>query len=118
VPPFKHLTMKGANHFQENISKKLHDHFFIIIIFNLFSNSHWACLKSCARPGVDVWLSAHSVIFLVHLFSHVFSTTFRTRLGLSHLLVLEVLHYICYPMGIHLLCYTLGGENMALQDVV
>jgi len=117
--PFEHLTMNGANHLQESILEKLHDHSFIIIIFNLLFDSHWVCLKSCARPSVDVWLLTCLVFFFVHLVSHVFSTTLRTRLGLSHLLVLGVLHCICsYLMGIHLLCYTLGGEKIALHDVV
>lgn len=48
VPPFEQLAEQGANCFQKNISKKLHDHFFNIIFFCLLFDSHRTCLKLCA----------------------------------------------------------------------
>jgi hypothetical protein len=107
---------------QENILEKLHDHCFISIISNLPFDSHWACLKLCARSNVYTWLSTYSIILFFRLASNVFSIALHTKLGLSHPLVLWVSHYICNQpldlMGFHLLCYIHGGERTTSHDVV
>ncbi len=48
VPPFEQLVERNTNHFQDNISKILHDHSFINILFYLPSNLYQTCLRSCA----------------------------------------------------------------------
>jgi hypothetical protein len=118
---FEQLVKRGINCFQESISKRLHNHSFINIISNLPSNLHWACLRLYVGLSVGIWLSIHPIILFFHLVSNVFSTTLRTKLGLSHPSILSVSHCICSqllnPMGIHIFCYTHGGEKMALHVV-
>jgi hypothetical protein len=122
VPPFEQLVAKGANCFQNNISKRLHNHSFIIIFFCLLFYSHQMHLKLCARQNARAWLLTCPIIIFFHLLSNVFSTSLHARLSLSHPLVLGVSQYICSqpldPMGIHLFHYVHAKERMALHDVV
>ncbi len=83
MPPFEQLAKKGVDCLKESISKRLHDHSFINIISNLHSNSHWACLKLCAKLGVGAWLLTHPMIIFSHMALDVFSIVLCTRLGLS-----------------------------------
>jgi hypothetical protein len=108
--------------FQKNISKRLHNHSFIIILFCLLFDSHQMHLRLCANQNAKAWLLTRPIILFFHLLSNVFSTSLHAKLSLSHPLVLGVSHYICSqpldPMGIHLLHCVHGGERMALHDVV
>jgi len=99
VPLFEQLAKRGIDCLKENISKRLHDHSFTNIISNLPSNSHWACLKSCAGLSVGTWLLTRPIITFSCVTLDVFSTVLRTRLGFSLPLVLKVSHYICNPHG-------------------
>jgi hypothetical protein len=40
LPPLEQLVERGANRLQEIISKRLHDHLFSSIIFDMSSDSH------------------------------------------------------------------------------
>jgi hypothetical protein len=95
VPPFEQLAEQGANCFQKNISKRLHDHFFNIIFFCLLFDTHQTCLKLCAGQDAKALLLTCLIIFFFPLLSNVFSTTLHTRLSFSHPLVFGVSHYIC-----------------------
>jgi len=92
---FEQLALKGVDRLKENILKRLHNHSFTNILSDLPSNSHQMCLKSCVGLGVRTWLLTHLIILFFQLSSNVFSTTLRTRLGFSHLLILGVSHCIC-----------------------
>jgi hypothetical protein len=93
-PPFELLALRGVYCLKENISKRLHNHSFTNILFYLPSNSHQVCLRSCVGPSAKAWLLARPIILFFRLPLDVFSTTLHTRLGLSHLVVLRISHYI------------------------
>ncbi len=84
MAPFEQLTERSIDCLKESILKRLHDHSFTNIIFDLPSNLHWAHLKLCARLGVGIGLLTHSIIIFSHVALDVFSTTLHTGLGLSH----------------------------------
>jgi hypothetical protein len=92
LPLFEQLVYRGVDCFQENISKRLHNHSFINIISNLPSNLHWVCLRLYVGLNVGIRLSIHPITLFFHLASNVFSTTLCIGLGLSHPLVLKVSH--------------------------
>jgi hypothetical protein len=62
LPSFKQLVKRGVIQLQKTISKRLHDHSFSNIIFNMSFDSHWTCLKSYAWPSTKTWLYACLVI--------------------------------------------------------
>jgi len=62
-PPFWIVGRKRCRSLKESISKRLHDHSFINILFYLPSDSHWTHLRSCARPGANIWLLTHPIFF-------------------------------------------------------
>jgi hypothetical protein len=59
---FKQLVDRGSNWFEETISKRLHDHSFFNIIFDMSFDLHRTHLKSCARLGTRAWLFVRLVI--------------------------------------------------------
>jgi hypothetical protein len=75
------------------------------------------CKVKCGCLVVN--LLSHQFFCLV---SNVFSTALHTKLSLFHPLIFKVSHYICNQpldlMGIHLFCYTHGGERTTSHDVV
>ncbi len=79
-------------------------------------------LRLCVGPSVDTWLSIHPIIIFFYLTLDVFSIVLRTKLGLSHPLVLEESHCIYNQpldlIGIHLLHCTHVGARMVLHDIV
>jgi hypothetical protein len=58
ISPFEKLAKRGENQLQENISKRLHDHFFSSIIFYFLSNSHQVHLRSCVGLGAGAWFAS------------------------------------------------------------
>jgi hypothetical protein len=58
-------------------------------------DSHCTCLKSCASPRASAWLFACLIIPSFCLTFDVFYFALCTRLGLSHLLILMLIHCIC-----------------------
>jgi hypothetical protein len=94
LPLFEQLIERGANRFQKTILERLHDHSFSSIISNMFSNSHWACLRSYARPSMGAWLFTCPIIPCFHFPSNVFSYMLQTKLSLPHPLDLGMTHYI------------------------
>jgi hypothetical protein len=58
-------------------------------------DSHCACLKSCASLGVGAWLFACLIIPSFYLTFDVFYYALCTKLGLSNLLTLMLIHCIC-----------------------
>ncbi len=73
-------------------------------------------------PCVATWLLTHPIIHFFCLLLNVLFTVMRIKFSFSHLLFVEVLHYICSqpldPMGIHLFRCMHGGEKITLHDVV
>jgi len=120
VPPFEQLVEKGVHQFQENISKQLHDHSFSSIFFDLFWDSHHACLSSCIGLEMGTWLFTHPIIIFSHLSSNVVFFAKHTMLGLPHSLALGLSHCIfgqpLNPMVIHFLRCTHGGERTVSHD--
>jgi hypothetical protein len=108
--------------FKRIFLERLHNHSFINILFYLLFDSHQTHLRSCAGPCAGAWLLNHPINLFFRLLLNVFFTVVRTKLGFSHLLVLEVLHYICSqpldPIGIHLFRCAHGGERTTLHNVV
>jgi len=94
LPPFEQLIERGANQLQKTILERLHNHSFSSIIFNMSSNSHWACLRSYARPSMGAWLFTRPIIPCFHFPSNVFSYMLQTKLSLPHPLDLGMTHYI------------------------
>jgi hypothetical protein len=95
VPSYEQLVEKNVDHLKESISKRLHDHSFINILFYLPYNLHQTHLRSCEGLDVGAWMLACPIIPFFCLPSNVFSTTLHTRLGFSHPLMLGVSHCIC-----------------------
>jgi hypothetical protein len=58
-------------------------------------DSYCACLKSCASLGPSAWLFARPIIPYLCLTFDVFYYLLCTRLDLSHLLILMLIHCIC-----------------------
>jgi hypothetical protein len=122
VPLFEQLVERNTYCIQENISERLHNHLCINILFYLLFDLHQTHLRSCAGLSANVWLLIRLVIPFFHFPLDDLSTTIRSKLGLSHPLILGVSHCICNqpldPMGIHFLRCMHGGERMASHDVV
>jgi len=122
LTPFEQLVKRGTNPLQETNSKRLHNHFFSNIIFDMSSDLHQAQLRSYARPGAWVWMFVHLVIPCFHFPLNVFSFALWTKLSLPHPLALSLTHCIydqpLDPMGIHLFHYAHGGEKTTSHDVV
>ncbi len=69
---FEQFIERGANQVEENISKRLHDHFFLKIISDLPFDLHQTCLRFLVKSGVGAWLFTHPMIFFsnwLHMFS-------------------------------------------------
>jgi len=62
LSPFEQFAKRGVDQLQETILEILHDHSFFSIISDMYFDSHWACLKFCARPSAKAWLFAYSII--------------------------------------------------------
>lgn len=114
--PFKQLAERGIYWFQKTISKRLHDHSFSSIIYDMSFDSHWAHLKSCAKFGVRVLvicLPNHTMLLFIlnYFFLYVVN-----QVRPLHLLTFGLIHCVCGqlldPMGIHLLCCVHCGERL------
>jgi hypothetical protein len=106
----------------KRLSKRLHNHSFFNIIFDMPFYSHWVCLRSCAGPGAGAWLFACLIIPCFHLLLDVFSFVLQTILSLPHPLALDLTHCICgqslEPIGIHFLLCAHCGERIAFLDAI
>ncbi len=107
---------------QDFISKCIHHHTLSNMLFDGIFEAHRAQILSCSNLGMDVWLITWLIFPTFWLSSLVFSTTFRTWLGLPHPSTLCIPQCVCTHainlMDIHLLCCAHGIELTGAHDVI
>jgi len=120
--PFEQLIGQQMVQLQDSISKRLHNHTLSNMLFDVIFEAHNAQTLSCFSLRMNTWFIVRPVFLTFQLFSPIFSTTFRTQLGLPHPSIVSIPQCVCThpinPMGIHLLHCVRGNKLIGTHDAI
>ncbi len=93
--PFEQFIGQQMVWLQDSVLEHLHHHTLSNMLSDKIFKTHCAQILSCSGPKVGVWFKTWSIFPAFELSSPSFSTTFQTQLGLPHLSIVNIFHYVC-----------------------